>query len=327
MILIDFQGGAHGNYLEFVCNKFLAKMPTELPTPFTKLGSSHQKYYLGDRVFWQGHYSFLPKDTYQHYDSSAPVISIQITHDDLLPLSSISLLRAGDYNFDNDLLEVDTYGKLNIPNYRWVLDNIIDSFFRDQVKNSYDAVRDSSWPEVNTIDDFNRLPEWIRDECINVHGLELLQLDTDHPDCPRHVLREFFKIGFKYPDQSGFISEQRKMVYTTEPLVFPFRSFYDIDSFVQEIICIGNRFGYHLDDRAGLIDLHQQFLNRQPYKDSRTLCDRLINDVISGQDFAMPKLDLLQESYISAKLELHYGKEISITDWFKTSQDILDYVS
>ena len=26
MIHIDFQGGAHGNYLEFVCNKFLASV-------------------------------------------------------------------------------------------------------------------------------------------------------------------------------------------------------------------------------------------------------------------------------------------------------------
>lgn len=325
MIYIDFQGGAHGNYLEFVCNRFLAKIPTSAPTPFTASGSSHLKHYLADRVFWQGHFSFLPPESYPNYDPSGSIISIQITPDDLLPLSSISLLRAGDYNLDNDLLEIDTYNKLNKMDYRWVLDNIIDNFFRDQIRESYDSVRDASWPEIQTIDEFKQLPQWIQDECINVHGLKLLQLDEDHPDCPRPVLREFFKLGFKYPEQSGFISEQQKMVYRSQPLIFPFGSFYQIDNFVQEINRIADKFGFKLDDPQGLIDLHREFLSRQPYKDSRAFCDQLITDIVSGKDFAIPKIDLLKESYISAKLELYHGKEIDVDVWFETSQSIREY--
>jgi len=42
MIYIDFQGGAHGNFLEYVCNKFLANVPTD-GNPFNSLGASHDK--------------------------------------------------------------------------------------------------------------------------------------------------------------------------------------------------------------------------------------------------------------------------------------------
>lgn len=50
MIYIDFQGGAHGNYLEFVCNKFLANVSCN-ESPFNTLGASHSKGYIGEKKF------------------------------------------------------------------------------------------------------------------------------------------------------------------------------------------------------------------------------------------------------------------------------------
>jgi hypothetical protein len=50
MIYIDFVGGAHGNYLEFICNKFLAGVDCN-ELPFNALGASHDKGYKGEKQF------------------------------------------------------------------------------------------------------------------------------------------------------------------------------------------------------------------------------------------------------------------------------------
>lgn len=41
----------------------------------------------------------------------------------------------------------------------------------DQWQSSYNAVKDSSWPECNTPEDFSKLPVDIQDECNNYHSL------------------------------------------------------------------------------------------------------------------------------------------------------------
>lgn len=327
MIYIDFQGGSHGNYLDFVCNKFLAKIPCN-ELPFNSLGASHSKSYLADKEFTCGHYFADPAKKAKLHNNK--IISIQITPDDLLPLSAISLLRAGDHNIDNDRLEINTYHKLNNSNYRWVLDNIIKNFFQTQVRDSYNFVKDTTWPPVNTIDDFEKLDDWIKHECLTQHKLKLLQFDADHPDCPRHVLREFFKLSFYYPDRSGFMTLQKNMVYdiSNDVFVFPFGCFYDTKLFVDQIRLVSLWSGYDLQDFAPLEHLHEDFLQRQPYKDSKKICDHLIQRICESQVFTLPKLDLMQESYLSAKLENYFGREFPAdqTEWFDHSRQILDYM-
>jgi len=170
MIQIDFQGGAHGNYLEFVLNSMCGV--TEDQLPFNTAGASHSKQYIDKKVFYADHYSYLGKEL------ANKVVSIQIDATDLLPLSQISLLRAGDYGYDNNELETNTYNKLNNPNYKWALDKLINGFFRHQVQTSYNNVRDPEWPDVNSLQEFEQLPEHIRKECKDVHKLELLELSA-----------------------------------------------------------------------------------------------------------------------------------------------------
>jgi len=294
-ICIDFQGGAHGNFLEFACN-IVAGVKTN-GTPFNKLGASHNKNYLTDKIFYAGHYSFLPKKLI-----SNKVIAIKISIDDLLPLNQISLLRAGDYGYDNDKLEVNTYNKLNNIHYRWVLDTIIDSFFTNQVKDSYNAVKDPSWPDIATFDEFKNLPEHIKTECTNIHNLKLFELNETYPDCPREILREFFEHGFLNPAAHGFIVGQAKMVYpdTVDVYEFPFRAFYNTTLFLEQLkqIVRWSNIVYNLWD--DIIDLHQAFLELQPYANSKNKCDAIVNDIINGG--ILPTVNLIEESYINAPL-------------------------
>lgn len=299
MIHIDFQGGAHGNYLEFVCNKIAG---ITVGTPFNAQGASHNTIYTSNKIFFANHYSLLSVPL--KYDK---IISIQIHTDDLLALQQISLLRAGDYGYDNNYLEIDTYNKFNNASYRWILDSIIQSFFTNQIQKSYDAVKDPSWPEITTLADFENLPESIKKECQEQHKLELLELSPLHPDCPRSILREFFQIGFQQPDQHGFIVRQRKMKYDESKLVyvFPFAYFYNKNSFLQEIKKIASWAGISYTCQNDVADLHDEFLQRQPYKNSKYKCDNIIKK-IQNNAMTLPQVDLLEQAYINAKLGWNY---------------------
>ena len=296
MIYIDFQGGAHGNYLEFVCNTMCGVTGDQLP--FNSAGASHSKQYVDKKVFYAGHYS------YSGTALTNKIVSIQITHNDLLPLSQISLLRAGDYGYDNNYLEIDTYNKLNNANYKWALDKLIDGFFRNQVKTSYNNVRDPDWPDVNSLQEFEQLPEHIRKECKDVHKLELLELSAQYPDCSRSTLREFFQIGFTHPAQHGFMHLQSTLLNygDREVHVFPYGCFYNTDEFVEQLKLLAEWSGIQYNQHDKIISIHQEFLKRQPYAHSKTRCDAIVQDIIHNRT-AENARDLLEEAYINAQLK------------------------
>lgn len=299
-IVIDFQGGAHGNFLEFVCN-VMARVRT-VGSPFNSNGAAHTKIYIDKKIFQANHYSFLegrllPADI-------SKVIAIKIAVDDLLPLSQISLLRAGDHKLDNNNLERNTYYKLNNKNYKWVLDEIKKSFFKGQIETSYNAVKDPSWPNVKTLDDFNNLPLFIKEECIQVHRLVLLELNETQPHCPREILREFFQIGFEQPSDHGFIARQKLMNYppTASVFEFEFENFYNESKFLSAIKKISEWSEIECSNWDKIKDLHQEFIKRQPYKDSKVNSDKIVEDLIK-HNASPPNVNLLEEAYINAKLK------------------------
>jgi hypothetical protein len=300
MIHIDFQGGAHGNYLEFVCNKIAG---ITAGTPFNVRGSSHAKQYTGKKIFYADHYSFWPTPF-----KFNKIISIQINTDDLLPLQQISFLRAGDYGYDNDQLEFDTYNKLNNADYRWVLDTIIQNFFTNQIKDSYNAVKDVSWPDATTLEEFANLPDWIKKECTETHKLELLELSPDRPNCPRKTLREFFQIGFQHTDNSGFIVRQSQVKYdlTKQVYQWPFQCFYNMTAFLQEIKKVAEWAEISYTCQDDIEELHNEFLQRQPYKNSKIKCNTIIKEIQSNTTSNLDNINLIEEAYINAKLGWNY---------------------
>jgi hypothetical protein len=327
MVYIDFQAGTHGNFLEFVCNKFLANVLAD-GNPFNRLGASHDKKYLSDIKFKAGHYYFDSRGKKINFKNEK-IISIQICENDLLAISSISLLRVANQNIDNDLLHINTYNKCNNNNYRHVLDTLINNFFVDQIQLSYEAVRDPAWPDIKNLADFKNLPRWIQEECINQHNLTLTELTPESPDCPRHILREFFKEGFKNPSDSSFIKIQQNITYhsSNDVYVFPFDAFYNNELFFDEIKKIAKWLDYKFEVTTELNQLHREFLVRQPYKNSKSLCDKILKRINDQESFLLPKLDLFQESYIVACLELQYNIILpSNESWFTQSNEILDFI-
>ena len=298
MIHIDFLAGAHGNYLEYICNVIAGVGVSG--TPFNKLGASHKQSYTTPKIFSARHYSF-----YKLPYTSNKVISIKIANDDLLQIQQISLLRAGDQTYNNDQLEIDTYNKFNNDSYRWVLDNIINSFFVDQVVDGYNKIKDPSWPSITSAQEFDQLPDSIKQECVEQHRLQIYELSENNPNCPRHILREFFKIGFANPEQSGFIVEQNKADYNQMDVhFFPFGCFYNQDQFLLELekVAVWADLQYTCKDR--IIKIHEEFLSRQPYKDSKQKCDNILMQIKNNTE--IPQVDLLEEAYINAMLGWDY---------------------
>ena len=126
LIPIDFVAGTHGHFLEVVLNNFFSTTTTNLD-PFNSLGASHNasSEYLNSRMFVARHWF---EDSVSQLDQSNCAISIQFDQDDLLLVSSVSLLRAGDQGIDNDQLEVDTCFKLNNKFYQDLLTEILNAY-------------------------------------------------------------------------------------------------------------------------------------------------------------------------------------------------------
>lgn len=281
-ISIDFVAGSHGNFLEFVCNKFIGQLDLNF-TPFNSLGSSHIKprHYQDNRVFLADHYVL------QRNVLCKKVIRITFNEDDLLLLSSVSFLRAGDANIDNDLLEHNTYSKLT------------NRFYKNLVV------------ELN-----NAYP---------TH-----QISEQNPDCPRFVLREFFKFGFKDPKSHGLIKELEKLKYPPghEIFDFAFRDFYDSTRFFNRMNDLAKWCDATIDNLDSLFEVHQTFLNHQLYKNDKTQADAVISCVQNKQQMLIPKLKLLQESYINGVLENIYNIEMPYEqlDYFSNTLDIVNLI-
>lgn len=306
-IYIDFQAGSHGNYLEFVCNKFLAGVVTADTLPFNDLGAAHRKKYTTAKVFECNHFT-----AYNQVLRNETVIRINILADDLLPLQCVSLLRAGDHGIRPNELEHDTYHKLHNVDYQWVLDNLVESFFHHRhLVAGYTDIADTSWPRIQDIADYLALPHVVRDECERVHGIQIYQLDADHPHCPRHFLKEFFRIGFADPNNHGFIKIQNNLIHQHCIFYdFPFSAFYDTDRFLAELQALSAFLDMPVRvDLPELHILHQEFLLRQPYRSVKTQCDLLVGRLTQDPLTFMPDLDVIQEAYIAHRLEtLHATK-------------------
>lgn len=330
MIAIDFVPGTHGHFLEYVCNRFLSDMPPAYTTqlPFDDMGTAHNTSdrYRDNKFFQSAHYYLRPDIDLAGQD----LVSIEYTAEDLLPIIQICFLRAGNINIDTDALHVNTYHKLDRPEYRLVLDNLI-STFGDNLCDSYNAVKDPGWPQVCSLADYHALPAHIKQECEQQHHLKIVHLSAQDPDCPRSKLREFFKLSFREPQQDGFMQLKSRRCYPGIKRTFHWRfdTFYRWDLFLQEITRLAAWLPRDLSDLEALQEVHQEFVCRQPYAHSRHRCQGIIGAVLTGQDRSCHELNLVEQAYVDAQLELQFGREMPTdrVEYFATTQEIKEYIA
>jgi len=284
IIPIDFVAGSHGNFLETVLNKYFNIVDT--PDAFTTLGTSHYKstYYQQNKLFSASHW--FDKYRSEDFKKFDKIISIKFDQDDLLLLSSLSLLRSGDMRIENDYLEVDTRQKLKNQFYNHLLEQI-----------------DNAYPFLN----------------------------PSESSIPRYVLREFFKFGFRNPDQHGFWLEQQRMQYHQDCCVFVFRfkSFYNQNQLQEQILDLEKFLNMKFDFSSDFYSQYQKFMRFIPYINHKQDCDNIIQCIQSSVDVPIPSLSLFQESYINAQLENIFLKEMPFHQdiYFTSTKDMLYYIN
>jgi len=282
-IPIDFVPGTHGNYLETVCNKGFGVVDHE--ENFSLNGSSHKKskQYIKNKIFDARHWFEGSLDELHQYPI---VISIQFNHDDLLLVSAISLLRAGDCNINTNELEHDSFAKL-------------EKFYKQDIIEKIIAV----YPEV----------------------------DRGAKHIPRHILREFFKLGFRDPGSNGYWVKKECMTYckNQQVMAFDFSSFYSAELFVDQLNTVADAVGSKFQFDDNFYETHQKFLDYNPFLNIKSQCDLIVKAVVEQTEVDVPRLDLLQESYINAALENIFQKEMPFhqENYFKSTKDMLYYLN
>lgn len=281
MISIDFVAGSHGHFLEYVCNKFIAKIASDF-TPFNHLGASHQTSleYIKNRVFVADHYSE------KGLSVSSRVIRITFKYDDLLVLTSGAFLRVGDVGIIDHELEIDTYNKLkNSKYYLYLIDSI-----------------NSAYPDY--------------------------EISPSNPNCPRFVLREYFKFGFKIPEHHGYIKKLNQLQYKhTDVIDFQYHNFYNYELFLSGIKELAKLFNVRIDENE-LLTLWNSFISKQIFRGLKTQCDSIIDHVVNGTKTNIPVLTMLQESYINGMLEKKFAAEMPFHQdrYFTNTEQIRNYL-
>jgi hypothetical protein len=155
------------------------------------------------------------------------------------------------------------------------------------------------------------------------------KITAKNPNCPRYILREFFKFGFKSPEINGLTSKLKKLKdYNNNNVVdFSYKTFYNKEMFISSIKNLCDWYGQcFITPKLDL--LWDEFYRRQKYRNDKIVCDNIINSVYCNQRIAVPSLSLLQESYINGVLEKTYGVEMPFYQetYFSNTEQIINHL-
>jgi hypothetical protein len=155
------------------------------------------------------------------------------------------------------------------------------------------------------------------------------KISKDKPDCPRHILREFFKFGFADPSLNGFTKKLEQLVYnhSYDTIDFHYKNFYNKDLFLEGITKISHWAGFQIKIK-GLENLWQEFFKRQIFKDDKTQCDKIIGCIKNSIEHPITNLTMLQESYINGILEKEFGIEMPFYQpvYFSNTREIIKHL-
>ena len=185
------------------------------------------------------------------------------------------------------------------------------------------------------IDTYNKLKDGYFKDLINnintAYSQQGITIDQTNPNCPRYILREYFKFGFADPEANGFMKKLEELIYSTDKRVFEFKFswFYDGDVFVEQLENLADWCGTMLLHTDMIKELHETFLSKQIFKDHKSQCDDIINCVNKQQSKILPELTVLQESYINGILEQTYQIEMPFMQekYFNSTQEIVQYLN
>jgi len=277
-LVIAFNGGAYGTYLEWVLNSLITI--GEIVPPFTPLGNSHNTH-LGHHL---GHMKSFRAyiDSDQHFDTARlhPKVgkneSIRINLECMLDNTSRVILLYPDR--DHELMCVCNYMTKIWHGYEY--DGAMSFMNPDDIYQGYDI-------EPGT--DLRFIPVWIRREhmSFNLFNSWHDQVEWYFPDHWRH---------------------DRALIITTKEL---------FDDFPNILIRIENFWGSkkYIRNINDMVPFHNTMIEIQPHHGKDQLCARILRSVTGEIDdqFEFGSLCLTSEAWIQYQLRLK-GYEIRCHD-------------
>lgn len=316
---IDFVGGTHGHFLEYMCNKYISNI--NVTNLFNSRGTSDNIEYDTPQEWVCDHYYDASRPD---LDPAKPCVKIIYDESDLLRLYQTNLLRAGGgFNADLYSLHTNTYNKMHGTSHH----NMIEELQRfNNVVESYNAVKDDTWPEVTSYEEFCKLPMHIRNECKELHNLEIIEFGPENPDFPEGTLREYFKQGFYNASVHGLL-KLRDMLYNNVPsdtLYVKYRDFYDYSSFIKMLNDIALFVNGTFNAPADLNEIHEKFVSNNPYSYTDARVAQVLHAVRSSLEIDIPALTIVEQAYIEVELEKEYNVEVTTgtNAWFCATKDI-----
>lgn len=286
MILIDFFGGSYGHFLEHVLNRYVFKLPSANFNPINELGASH--------------------NSTPEYLSERKVIS---GHYSFPPESNYLTKPTTD----------DTVIQIHID-----LESLYPIYYNG-ITRAGNSSLDIDNPEKDTLKKLDALIEQLGSK----YGKYTLIKETlikefgEREDYPRSVLRNHFYANFNEPDLffKPFLNYDVK-----EKIIFPVKSLNSFESFIIELDNLSVKltqqpFKYD----QSFTDLHKNFIEKNQGLTSLNKCNKIIDNIISGQDIDID-VNILEEAYINAHItkmyDIHDGIEC-FSDNYPTNTKII----
>jgi hypothetical protein len=70
----------------------------------------------------------------------------------------------------------------------------------------YNNIKDSGWPSITTVEEFNQLPDWIKTECVDVHKCDLAQEGHPYQGAYDRILEHIEHQGNQIKSRTGYNS-------------------------------------------------------------------------------------------------------------------------
>jgi len=292
MIKIDYYGGSYGNFLAYILNRYIFKIPSANFDPINDIGASHNITfeYQTNRIVFAGHYSFPPENVNLAMpEKNDTVIQIQINSDSLYSVYYNAIVRGGNFGLDVETPEEDTLKKL---------DDLIEKLNLYKVgHHKYSA---------------------FKNQIIKDYGIQI--------NYPRSIIRNYYYSNLREDDLfltpgTNFLNYDVK-----EKLTFPVYSFMSFVSFVRELEKVSIRLinqPFHLD--PSLNELYNKFCEKNLGLISSNKCNIILEHILAGHDFEF-NTNILEEAYINCNItqifDIHSGIDC-FNDSYPTNTKII----
>jgi hypothetical protein len=298
-ILIDFQGGTHGHFLESILNGLDSDsddLINDSPFRMSDRGTCRNKIYSPWSLRFCADHFFDHDRLKKHQsmiDAAEHCITIKFQPDyrDIMHYLRVVF----DRGLPPDLPQPGTFDQL--------------------YKNFYYKTSSK---------EFLHLRNWVI-----AAGSKISQ---SNPDIEIHILRNVLVQKMLAPTGDFLTSVRNRIPFYQEKIqhVFMFSWFYDQAKFMDGISDLSRTFNFKFQQRRHRVcELHQQFLSMNKFANDSSYqkCQWILDHLESKEP--MPELDILEQAWILSRLETLSGQKIIYNqdDFFKTPYELYQYIT